>query len=38
VVPGSTGNVGSDTITVIQDSRYDPNMFTVTNPQATGGA
>jgi len=37
VVPGTTGNVGSDTITVIQDSRYDPNMFTVTNPQATGG-
>jgi hypothetical protein len=37
VVPGSTGNVGSDTITVIQDSRYDPTMFTVTNPQATGG-
>ncbi len=37
VVPGTTGNVGSDTITVIQDSRYDPTMFTVTNPQATGG-
>ena len=37
VIPGLTGNVGSDTITVIQDSRYDPTMFTVTNPQATGG-
>ncbi|HEV2034766.1 MAG TPA: hypothetical protein VGU71_11320, partial [Candidatus Dormibacteraeota bacterium] len=36
VVPGSTGNVGADTINVIQDSRYDPTMFFVTNPQATG--
>jgi hypothetical protein len=37
VQPGSAGNVGSDTITGIQDDRYDPTMFTVTNPQATGG-
>jgi hypothetical protein len=31
---GSAGNVGSDTITVIQGNSYD---LTVTNPQATGG-
>jgi hypothetical protein len=37
VVPGSTGNVGSDTITTIQDNHYDQTKITVTNPQATGG-
>jgi baseplate J-like protein len=37
VTPGSSGNVGSNTITVIENSRYDPNKLTVTNPQATGG-
>src|SRR2546427_203820 len=37
VLPGSTGNVGSNTITTIIDSVYDPTKVTVTNPQATGG-
>jgi hypothetical protein len=36
-IPGVTGNVGSDTITFIQDNHYDPSMFTATNPQATNG-
>jgi hypothetical protein len=36
VTPGVSGNVGSDTITVIQDNHFDPAMVTVTNPQATG--
>jgi hypothetical protein len=36
VIPGSTGNVGSDTITVIEDNHFDPTKVTVTNPQATG--
>src|SRR5579859_532193 len=36
VVPGSSGNVGDHTITQIEDSVYDPNKVTVTNPQATG--
>ena len=36
VTPGAAGNVGSDTITVIQDNHYDPAKVTVTNPQATG--
>ena len=31
---GSAGNVGSGTITIIQNNTYD---LTVTNPQATGG-
>jgi hypothetical protein len=35
--PGTAGNVGSGTITVIKDNRYDPTQLTVTNPQATGG-
>jgi hypothetical protein len=35
VVPGSAGNVGSNTITTFQPSSFDC-MF-VTNPQATGG-
>jgi hypothetical protein len=34
VVPGSAGNVGSDTITTIEENHYD---LTVTNPQATFG-
>ena len=37
VQPGSPGNVGSGTITFIQDNHYDPNKVTVTNAQATGG-
>ncbi len=37
VTAGSAGNVGNDTITVIQDNHYNPSMVTVTNPQATGG-
>jgi len=37
VTPGSVGNVGSDTITEIEHSVFDPNKLTVTNPQATGG-
>ena len=37
VKPGTTGNVGSDTITTIEHSLYDPNKLMVTNPQATGG-
>ncbi len=37
VTPGAAGNVGSDTITTIQDNHYDPAKVTVTNPQATGG-
>ncbi|HEV2033996.1 MAG TPA: baseplate J/gp47 family protein [Candidatus Dormibacteraeota bacterium] len=36
VVPGAAGNVGNDTITVIEDNHFDPSMVTVTNPQATG--
>ncbi len=36
VTPGAAGNVGSDTITVIQDNHFDPAKVTVTNPQATG--
>jgi hypothetical protein len=35
VVPGSAGNVGSDTITQIEDDHYGPQL-SVTNPQATG--
>jgi hypothetical protein len=35
VVAGSTGNVGSDTITQIEDDHYGPEL-SVTNPQATG--
>ena len=37
VTPGTAGNVGSGTVTVIQDNNYDPTKVTVTNPQATGG-
>jgi hypothetical protein len=37
VKPGSSGNVGNDTITTIEHSLYDPTKLTVTNPQATGG-
>jgi len=37
VVAGSAGNVGNDTITTIENNRYDPTKLTVTNPQATGG-
>lgn len=33
--PGSVGNVGSDTIKVIEYNKFD--CLTVTNPQATGG-
>jgi len=33
---GSAGNVGSGTINVIRNSSFDPNKFSVTNPQATG--
>jgi hypothetical protein len=36
VTPGVGGNVGSDTITGIQDNHYDPTKVLVTNPQATG--
>ena len=36
VTPGSVGNVGSGTITTIENSPYDPGKLTVTNPQATG--
>ena len=36
VTPGSVGNVGSDTITTIEDDHYGPEL-SVTNPQATGG-
>lgn len=36
VIPGSAGNVGSDTITKIEDNRFDPSQLRVTNPQATG--
>lgn len=36
VTPGSTGNVGDHTITVIEDDHYGPSL-TVNNPQATGG-
>ncbi|TMC54620.1 MAG: hypothetical protein E6J20_01395 [Chloroflexi bacterium] len=36
VKPGSTGNVGDHTITQIENSQFDPNRLTVTNPQATG--
>src|SRR6267378_1078170 len=35
VQPGSTGNVGNDTITTIQPNGFSG--LTVTNPQATGG-
>src|SRR5262245_15410549 len=35
VTPGSVGNVGNDTITVIEHNPYDK--LSVTNPQATGG-
>src|SRR5207248_6422671 len=35
VIPGSVGNVGSDTITQIEHNPYD--QLSVTNPQATGG-
>ena len=37
VIPGSVGNVGDHVITVIEDSVYDPNKVTATNPQAAGG-
>jgi hypothetical protein len=37
VKPGTVGNVGDHTITQIENSVYDPNKLTVTNPQATGG-
>ena len=37
VKPGSLGNVGDHTITTIENSVYDPNKVSVTNPQATGG-
>jgi hypothetical protein len=37
VLPGSTGNVGNDTITTIEGNPYDSSKLTVTNPQATGG-
>ena len=37
VIAGTTGNVGDHTINVIENSVYDPNKLTVTNPQATGG-
>jgi hypothetical protein len=37
VTPGSVGNVGDHTITVIKGNTFDPNKLTVTNPQATGG-
>jgi baseplate J-like protein len=37
VIPGPSGNVGDHVITTIEDSVYDPNKVTVTNPQATGG-
>jgi hypothetical protein len=35
VQPGSAGNVGSDTITTIENNNFP--CLTVTNPQATGG-
>jgi hypothetical protein len=35
VVPGSSGNVGNDTITMFMSA--NPYNITVTNPQATGG-
>ena len=35
VQPGSAGNVGSDTITTIENNGF--SCLTVTNPQATGG-
>jgi Baseplate J-like protein len=35
VIPGSSGNVGNDTITEIEHNPYD--RLSVTNPQATGG-
>ncbi len=37
VIAGSTGNVGSDTIKIIEGNTYDPSKLTVTNAQATGG-
>ena len=37
VTPGTAGNVGSNTITQIENNPYNPNRLTVTNPQATGG-
>jgi hypothetical protein len=37
IQPGSPGNVGSNTITVIEGNQYDPSKLTVNNPQATGG-
>ncbi len=37
VVAGTSGNVGSDTITQIEGNPYDSSKLTVTNPQATGG-
>jgi hypothetical protein len=37
VIAGSTGNVGSATITTIEGNTYDPSKLTVTNAQATGG-
>jgi len=36
VLPGTSGNVGDHTITTIEDSVYDPDRLSVTNPQATG--
>ena len=37
VQPGSVGNVGDHTITTIEGNPFDPNKFSVANPQATGG-
>jgi len=39
VVPGSSGNVGNDSITVIENccGSFDSTKVHVTNPQATGG-
>lgn len=37
VKAGTSGNVGSDTITTIEHSLFDPRMLTVTNPQASAG-
>lgn len=34
--PGTSGNVGSNTITTIENNQYDPQKLSVTNPQATG--
>jgi hypothetical protein len=37
VLPGPSGNVGSDTITTIEGNQFDPAKLSATNHQATGG-